>query len=111
MKKLLCVLLCLILVIPFAFSVSASDLSLANDLAHIGQQTLYAGPSAKKAPVQDGNIDDGEYVRTIYIDKDTPGVYNTIGVAYADKVPDYVIVNVSYDDDFIYFGAVVQEDE
>lgn len=83
---------------------------LANDLASVGQQTIYVGDKATTAPEIDGVFHASEYswVRT-FRDGDA-GVYQN-GVMNGATVPSYMTVGVAYDDDYIYLASVVQEDE
>lgn len=81
--------------------------------AAITPQTIKAGQSTwdinevAKAPALDGKVDAGEYPTTR---RWKVGDANTVSSLKNNATYGYVDVNIGYDADYLYIGAVVQED-
>lgn len=88
---------------------SAAAYILSYGLGDYGQKMYIVGDAATTAPVADGKISANEYTKCFHFTPETEGMQNHLTDQTA--LAEYVDIYASYDENTIYIGAVVREDE
>lgn len=88
---------------------SAAAYILSYGLGDYGQKMYIVGDAATTAPVADGKISENEYTQKFRFTPETDGMQNHLTNQAA--LAEYIDIYASYDENTIYIGAVVREDE